>query len=256
MGHLSVTAPLGTMPAGVDPARDSLNRLQQLVDAIDSTLRLPNSPRAFAVYLLGLFIVFIGAFLHVLVAAQIMQAEFTLAQLQEEYRAIEQQNGDIIFQIARDSNMARLHQEIVRAGYVPVKDREYIFVPPTFASGEPGDTADTVAATDDPALLAATPATMDAAQKAAIVAATQPDLAATNTRTNTSSGQWARWEDFWRNTLGLTARELAESQTASTSAITASTATSLSSATPNFWAVWWEQASEQGAKLLEQIRGQ
>ena len=104
---MSVSSPLAAIPSfdnnGLDPTQASLNRLQQVIGMLDSSLRLPNNPRTFTIYLFGLVIVFAGAFMHVLVAAQIMQAEFTLNQLQEEYRSLEQQNGDIIFQIARDS---------------------------------------------------------------------------------------------------------------------------------------------------------
>lgn len=223
----------------MDPTQASLNRLQQLIDLVDSTLRLPNSPRAFAIYLLGLLIVFVGAFLHVLVAAQIMQAEFTLAQLQEEYRSVEQQNGDLIFQIARSSNMARLHQEIASAGYVPVKDREYIFV------SSPAIATDTLATTP------VTPATTElAAQPAEITAAAQPEQASPVARTNTHGSQWVHWEEFWRDTLGMSAARTPE--------LTLNAAPARASATTpnNFWAVWWEQASAQGEKLLEQIRGQ
>src|SRR3954470_9258099 len=90
---MSVAPTLTSMPAfdnnGVDPALASLNRIQQIIGLLDSTLRLPNTSRAFSIYLLGLGIVFVGAFLHIFVAAQIMQARFTLNQLQEEYRSLE-----------------------------------------------------------------------------------------------------------------------------------------------------------------------
>src|SRR5262245_11239312 len=110
----SSLAPIPTFDnSGLDPAKVSLPRLQQLIGLVDTSLRLPSTPRAFIVYLLGLAIVFTGAFMHVMVAAEIMRAQFTLSQLQAEYTAIDQQNGDIIFQIARDTNMARLHDRVM-----------------------------------------------------------------------------------------------------------------------------------------------
>ena len=237
--HMSVSPSLATMPSfdkhGIDPAQASLNRLQQLMGILDSTLRLPNTARAFSVYLLGLTIVLIGAFLHVLVAAQIMQAEFTLSKLQEEHLAIEQQNGDIIFKIARDTNMARLHQRVTQMGYVPAQEREYIFVETS--------PSDNLASTTPPAPVVT-------ANDAPANDPTQSAPSALS-NTNVGGGQWARWEEFWSMTL----RSATGNRAVPVSNPTVSKPQP-TSANPNFWAVWWEQASDQGAKLLEQFNGQ
>ena len=226
---------------GLDPAQVSLSRLQQVIGLLDSSLRLPNTPRAFMVYLLGLTIVFAGAVMHVMVAAQIMQAEWTLAQLQEQYRALEQQNGDIIYQIARDTSMPRLHERVKAGGYVAADKREYVF-----PEREP--------------VFAAAPATEGSAQALAptanLVADTAPaqatTLPATLAAPTTSWGdnQLARWEAFWNNTIfPQTGATMSNVQSAVTPATRAKSA-------PDFWSVWWEQANEQGTKLLEQFRSQ
>lgn len=227
--------------SGLDPAQVSLSRLQQIIGLLDSSLRLPNTPRAFMVYLFGLTIVFAGAFMHVMVAAQIMQAEWKLAQLQEQYRALEQQNGDIIFQIARDTSMARLYERVLADGYVTADKREYVF-----PEQEP--------------VFAAAPATESSAQAVAptanTVAETAPAQATTTSATlaapTTSWGdsQLARWETFWNNTLfPATGATMSNVQSG------AAPATSAKSA-PDFWSVWWKQANEQGTKLMEQFRSQ
>lgn len=255
IARMSVSSPLASMPSfdknGIDPTQESLNRLQQIIGILDSTLRLPNTPRAFAVYLVGLVIVFAGAFMHVLVAAQIMQAEFTLSQLQDEYLAIEQQNGDIIFKIARDTNMERLHQRVLEMGYVPAEEREYIIVAPSSEN-----LASTFAS--ESSTLAATVVEAPALETAALKSDAQVSTAVNanvggNVNASVSGGQWARWEEFWSTTL--------RSATGSTSPA-ANTGSDQSSpvspapTNPNFWAVWWEQASAQGSKLLEQFSGQ
>ena len=250
IARMSVSSPLASMPSfdknGMDPTQESLNRLQQIIAILDSTLRLPNTPRAFAVYLLGLVIVFAGAFMHVLVAAQIMQAEFTLSQLQDEYLAIEQQNGDIIFKIARDSNMERLHQRVLEMGYVQAEKREYIIVAPDASPSE--NLASTL--TPETSAVEATALEAAAPETDVIKSGTQVNA---NVSANISGGQWTRWEEFWSTTLrSATGNTSAAPNTVSSQTKPASSA----AANPNFWAVWWEQASAQGSKLLDQFSGQ
>ena len=265
---MAVASPLTTMPTfhqnGLDAT--SRTRLQQVVGLMDSTLRLPDNPRAFGVYLLGLLIVFTGAFLHVLVAAQIMQAEVTLARLEEDFHAIEQQNGDIIFQIARDSNLTRLHERVLAHGYVPVQEREYVFRPTTALAAvtptTPVPPADALAASTLPA--ATLPAANTGADSAANI------LPATYTSLSSNlGGQVAQWEEFLFNTFRTATGRAPIAATAGASsnvahATSASGATSAAltemsqpvSRNENFWAVWWEQASAQGTKLLDQLRGE
>lgn len=263
---MSVAPTLTSIPSfdnnGVDPALASLNRLQQIIGLLDSTLRLPSTPRAFAIFLLGLGIVFAGAFLHIFVAAQIMQSQFTLHQLQEQYSALEQQNGDIIFQIARDTNMTRLHDRIVAQGYVPVQAREYVYVPDRSApiAAAPGATEATVQANpaDGPAANANAD-TNDAGQNAPVAVVSAPTVARAAV-TNSGPGQLAKWGDFW-NSIWQSAS--GAKTTASVSAVSGSLRANQSqpandntNGNANFWAVWWDKATEQGSKLLTQFHGQ
>ena len=249
---MSVSSSLASMPSfdntGIDQA--SLTRLQQVIGLLDSSLRLPDNPRAFMVYCLGLAIVFAGAFMHVMISAQIMQAEFTLSQLQEEYVAIEQQNGDIIFQIARDTNMARLQERVIQGGYVPVQEREYVFVPneTTAAIAQ----ATTLPENNTQAAVAVAPDAVTATAESPVA-----NIPATN-----YGGQFAQWEAFWSNLMrgggeasGIATVASATSNTSANSQLSKSQL-SKSTSTTNFWSVWWEQASAQGEKLLEQFSGQ
>jgi len=236
---------------GVDPAQMSLNRLQQIIGMLDSTLRLPSNPRTFTIYLLGLAIVFAGAFLHIFVAAQIMQAQFTLNQLQEQYRSIEQQNGDIIFQIARDTNMSRLHDRVIAQGYVPVQTREYIVAPSAVAPvAAVPDASQLNVEADESASVAGDPAQNVSA------ASTDGAAVARSSAPSQGGGQLAHWGEFW-NSLWQSASgsaAAAVSSTASSGSIQ-SNQTQPDNATANYWAVWWEKATEQGSKLLTQFPG-
>jgi hypothetical protein len=255
---MQVASPLPTFSnRATDPTQPSTNGLRQLVGLVDSTLRLPDSPRAFAVYLLGLCIVFIGAFLHVLVAAQIMQAEFRLNQLREEYRIIEQQNGDIIFQIARDTNMQRLHERVLARGYVPVQEREYLFPSSTALAKLKSPIAPATEAVAQGTISAETEPVQAVAPQAAVQASLTENL----------GGQFARWEEFWYSTWrAATGRPPITPSTVTTglsadisadiSADLSAGSAQISKSNTNFWAVWWEQASEQGSKFLERFSSQ
>ncbi len=217
---------------GLDQAQLSLNRLQQLINLLDSSLRLPNNPRAFMIYLLGLSIVFAGAFVHVLIAAQITQAEFTLTKLQEEYRIIEEQNGHIIFQIARDTNLMSLHARVAEQGYVPVQEREYVLVP-----------ADTLM--DSSTLANTEPAV---SQSATAAQATAP-MNSANVDVQTGIGQFARWEDFFAASTNSSAALTTASNTGTSN-------TGTSTDTPAFWSTWWEQTTARGSELIKEISAQ
>jgi hypothetical protein len=254
ISSMSVSSPLpvASIPAfdkdGLNP-QASLNRLQQLISVLDSSLRLPNTPRAFMIYLAGLAIVFAGAFLHILVAAQIMQAEFTLSQLEEEYRAIEQQNGDIIFQIARETNMARLQERIIAQGYEPVRDREYIFLPSeSLADVEIAESS--AQANASPGAVPNIDANPTNATQPALTAFTAPKLPAIDW----NGGQFARWGEFW-NTTWRSANGASTAGNAAprfTTSIASSSVTA-SGTTPGLWTTWWEQVTDQGSKLLDQF---
>lgn len=233
--QMSVAALPSFNADGLDQAQLSLNRLQQLISLLDSSLRLPNTPRAFMIYLLGLIIVFAGAFMHVLIAAQIMQAEFTLTQLQEEYLTIEQQNGDIIFQIARDTNLMRLQERVAAQGYVPVQERQYVFVP-----------ADALMDSDVLANASADMPAQSAVAQPAIAAKAAAPLGSANLDAQISMGQFARWEEFF----GIRG----SAPSAASSAI--SGAAGVSTDAPAFWSTWWEQTTARGSELLNQFRNQ
>lgn len=207
-------------PSSFDPAA-SFNRLQALVDIFDRYLRLPSNPRTFALYLAALLLVSAGATLYISLAARILEAQVQIARMGQQLAAVEQQNGDILWQIARETNTQTLFTRISAAGYVPVTEREYVTVPGAVAS---------VAAQADPEAPAQAPAALPAAQ--------HPPAA---------------WQAFFAQrwhappSATLTPRQVSLP------------AASDASPTPDRWRLWWEQTWEQtavrGAEFLQWAAG-
>jgi hypothetical protein len=201
--------------------------LRRAVGILDSAFYLPDSPRAFMIYLLGLAIIFAGAFMHVLVAAQITEAQFRISQLRQEYRAIEQQNSELIFEIARETNLARLQARAREAGYVPVQQRDYVVIPAT--------TSDLAAAAPvalgTVALGTVAPGTAHPA--IAQLAPGQPVPAQPAT-------QLTNWQAFWR---GL--------QPQPTHTTPTQAGVQVKSHATVGWQAWWQSTLERGAEFVE-----
>ena len=161
------------------PTASPWQGLGRLIDTLDRYLRLPSTPQAFMLYLAGLILIFTGALLHVMVAAQVMAAKIELAELNREYALIEQQNGDLIFQISRHSNVMRLQEQAVGLGYVPATEREYVFIPTETAPAMAAAPAPPAA---QPAPVVTTPSTMPVTERG-------------------SQAPWRAWTDY----LGLPA---------------------------------------------------
>lgn len=199
--------------AGFDPA-GSLSRLQSWLDIADRYLRLPAGPRAFLLYLAALIVVSAGATLYVALAAQILQAEVQLARLERQLAAVEQQNGDILWKIARETNMNHLHTRISAMGYVPVEKREYVVV----------DTHP-AAPTAHPALAGTLPAPVTPA-------AQRPPAA---------------WQAFF----ALHSRP-APTPVLTSSQVRLPRAAD-SDPTADQWRLWWQQTLDHGATTLKQL---
>ncbi len=193
---------------GFDPASVSLSRLQALLDICDRYLRLPNNPRAFSLYLAALILVSAGATLYVSLSAQILQAEVQLTRGKETLATIEQENGDLLWKIARETNMNNLQERIAALGYVPVQEREYVVLAgdaaPLAAAAQP-EPAAPVSLALSPAPDAQRPAaawhtffsTRWRAAPAATLTASQVSLPAASDN-DLAADQWRRW---WEQTL-------------------------------------------------------
>lgn len=107
----------------------SLLRLARLIAQLDRSVPLPSTAQGFFLYSLGLlFLVLVGVS-HVYLSAQILQAEVQLRELKNVHGLIEQQNSELVWQIARETDLARLQSKLVALGYVPASDIRYVMVP-------------------------------------------------------------------------------------------------------------------------------
>lgn len=129
-------------------ARPRPGRFYAAAAALDPGLRLPGTPRALAVYTLVVGIVCTALMLHVMLSAQIMQAEVRIHSLQSELDTINRQNDEILWQIARATNLTRIQERALALGYVPIRTRQYVVMPapPSLAAAAVGTEAAGVAA--------------------------------------------------------------------------------------------------------------
>jgi hypothetical protein len=140
------------LPTAVDlphplPHAGSLRTLKRLLRAIPL-------PRTGKDYLLWTFIMVAVAglvSLQIWISLQITQAEQALVVLQREYRLIEQENAEILWQISQFTQLERIQIESQRMGYVPALKREYRWVQPVVAT-MPEDSSTPLAALQTPTL--------------------------------------------------------------------------------------------------------
>lgn len=114
------------------------NRLERLVRNIEQSLPLPTGPRGFLLYLCGLILITGGMAILTLMSAQIAQSQRELASLNREHRLIQQQNADLIWHIARETNLERIERRLTAKGYVPVTDVQYLVVDTPLSGAERG----------------------------------------------------------------------------------------------------------------------
>lgn len=207
----------------------SLNRLQALLDIFDRYLRLPNTPRAFSLYLAALLLVSAGATLYVSLAAKILETQVQLTRMEQQLATAEQQNGDLLWQIARDTNMQTLHTRIEAAGYIPVKEREYVTV------------------SSDPLPLAAQP---DA------VAPVAHTLSAPAAQRAPSAWQ-AFFAQRWHTTPSIALPAVLPTALPATLRSSQVSLPAASDGNPaaDRWRLWWEQTLARGAELVHQVAG-
>ncbi|HXF64494.1 MAG TPA: hypothetical protein VNK95_22885, partial [Caldilineaceae bacterium] len=204
------------------PSVAALGRLRQLLDLLDRTLRLPSTPRAFMIYLAALILIFAGATLHVFLAAQILQARVELRQLQHELAKLEEQNGDLAWQIARETNLEHVLERIIAQGYMPASQREYHIIPAAPAIAD-----------------AASPAA--APQPLAAAASTLDDLPAASARS-----PLAEWETFFRRQW-----RPAQPEPSAPPAPDLASALTGEDAAGEQWRHWWQETLDRGAAVVQ-----
>lgn len=114
-----------TAPAMANP---SLGSAPSAIAALDRVIPLPASLRSLTIYLVALLLVAAGMVLHVALAAQIQQVQVEIDVMKETHAHIESQNAELIWEIARRSNLEQIQQTAYAQGYRPINRRQYVYV--------------------------------------------------------------------------------------------------------------------------------
>ena len=105
-------------------------QISRVVEWLDNAIPLPNDLRSFAIYLGVLMAVAAGMMIHVLLAAQILQAEVELDARQAYYTVVKRQNGELLWRIGRATNLEHVQAKASAAGYRPIDERQFVEVGP------------------------------------------------------------------------------------------------------------------------------
>lgn len=167
------------------PANPSLGSARSAIAALDRLVPLPANLRTLTIYLVALLLVAAGMVLHVALAAQIQQVQVEIDTMKETHANIESQNAELIWEIARRSNLEQIQQAAYAQGYRPINRRQYVYVTAP---------ASAVAA---PAAVPAVVARTEPRRASSLVAA--PALAVA---TPVPEGrQWAQWWQPWQERI-------------------------------------------------------
>ena len=93
---------------------------------LDQLLPLPRTFREYFVWLLMMAGVTALALLQISVTLQISQTQAEANLLQRQYRLLEQENAQLLWEISHFTTLERVQSEAVAAGFVPTLNRRYV----------------------------------------------------------------------------------------------------------------------------------
>ena len=99
---------------------------------------LPRTAREYAIWTAAMLLVTGLVALQIWLSLRITQARQALDALQTEYRLIEQENAELLWQISQFTSLERVQIEATRMGYVPALQHQYLWAP---ADATPATTA-------------------------------------------------------------------------------------------------------------------
>jgi len=177
-------------PSALEPSLSGTT--DRLIDGLDRAIPLPSTPRTFLAYLAVLSIIAAGMLLQVSLSAQILQARVEVDRLLEVHDSIQSRNAELVWEIARRTNLEQIQQAAYAQGYRPITQRQYVFVPT-----EPHVLPAAVEAAPAPAVSAALPFDHDKPARAA--ATPMPE-----------GRDLAQWWQPWQERIETTATLLLE----------------------------------------------
>lgn len=93
---------------------------------LQPTQLLPNSGRAFSIYLLGLSLLCGLLAFYIYLSVQILEAEHQLYGREATYHQVNQQNAEITWRVGRETSLARVQERALALQYEPAASRHYV----------------------------------------------------------------------------------------------------------------------------------
>jgi hypothetical protein len=110
------------------PRDTSRNRLERLVQGMERSLPLPTSPRGYLLFLCWLILIVGGMSILALMSAQILETRVQLSRLSTQHTLIQEQNAELVWLIARETNLRHVKRRLADKGYVPLTQVEYVVI--------------------------------------------------------------------------------------------------------------------------------
>lgn len=104
-------------------------RVLQRWRTLAQTLRLPDTWQSFLLFTLAITVACAGMILHLQLSTTILQEKFRLEVLQEEEQVIAEQNANLVWAIAQETELASIKTRATALGYKPALQRNYIIIP-------------------------------------------------------------------------------------------------------------------------------
>lgn len=194
-------------PHAPPPHSRRRNRLERMVENVERSLPLPTSARGYLLYLCWLTLIVGGMGILTLMSAQILQARVDLQRLRDEHTLVQQRNSELVWLIARETNLERVQRRLAGKGYIATDDLDYdlqYVVLGAPATGPDASSPALTASTTSPASPAppiTSPGAATLAETTADAAAGSPVAQVQTSRAQTSEHDTAVTEN-WSSALG------------------------------------------------------
>jgi hypothetical protein len=100
----------------------STERWRRLAESV----YVPETPRAYALLVLGLLVLAGTMAIHVLLSAELMRLQLQLNDVNDKIAQVQRLNDNLVYQIADHSALDAVHAAALEQGYVPMEKPAYV----------------------------------------------------------------------------------------------------------------------------------
>lgn len=104
------------------PGLWSAERWRKLAD----TVYVPETPRAYALFMLGLLVLAGTMAIHVLLSAELMRLQIQLNDVNDKVAQVQRLNDNLVYQAADRSALDAVYAAALEQGYVPMEKPTYV----------------------------------------------------------------------------------------------------------------------------------